>query len=82
MTRVESITVLGSLSLKRTETIRSMTVNNDTLESLSMKIAMTPDPATIDNRVLEHQSLPIAGFQHQGGAWEDPRNIDYVTIYL
>ena len=81
MTHDESITILGSLSLRQTESIRSLTVNNDTLEALSLKIAQNPDPATTDTRVLDHSSLPIAGAQHQGGSWEDPKDMAYVTIH-
>lgn len=74
--------VLGSLSLRCTEVIRSTATNNDVLQASSLRIAMNPDPAAIDNKVMRNVSLPIAGYQHPEGAWSDPESLAYVVVHM
>ena len=72
--------VFGSLSLRSSVTNPTTSTTNDVLGSVSVRASVTNPSTTTTNEVLKTASLPVAGFEHNGGTWEDPEDMSYVTI--
>ena len=72
--------VLGSVSLRAARTIVTSTVTDDVLQSVSLRAARTIETSAVTADVMAHSSLPIAGFKHSGGQWEDPKDMSYVVV--
>lgn len=75
------IIVLGSLSLRGSKQSRTATTN-DVLRAISLRASRTKKTNAASDDVLEHSSVAIAGYVHNGGQWENPRDLSYVVIHV
>ena len=76
------IIVLGSLSLRGSKQSRTTATTNDVLRAISLRASRTSKTNTASDDVLEHSSVAIAGYVHNGGQWENPRDLSYVVIHV
>lgn len=76
------IIVLGSLSLRGSKQSRTTATTNDVLRAISLRASRTSKTNTASDDVLEHSSVAIAGYIHNGGQWENPRDLSYVVIHV
>lgn len=76
------IIVLGSLSLRGSKQSRKTATTNDVLRAISLRASRTSKTNTASDDVLEHSSVAIAGYIHNGGQWENPRDLSYVVIHV
>ena len=76
------IIVLGSLSLRGSKQSRTTSTTNDVLRAISLRASRTSKTNTASDDVLEHSSVAIAGYTHNGGQWENPRDLSYVVIHV
>lgn len=76
------IIVLGSLSLRGSKQSRTTATTNDVLRAISLRASRTKKTNTASDDVLEHSSVAIAGYIHNGGQWENPRDLSYVVIHV
>lgn len=76
------IIVLGSLSLRGSKQSRTTATTNDVLRAVSLRASRTRKTNSASDDVLEHSSVAIAGYVHNGGQWENPRDLSYVVIHV
>ena len=76
------IIVLGSLSLRGSKQSRTTATTNDVLRAISLRASRTRKTNAASDDVLEHSSVAIAGYVHNGGQWENPRDLSYVVIHV
>ena len=76
------IIVLGSLSLRGSKQSRTTATTNDVLRAVSLRASRTKKTNAASDDVLEHSSVAIAGYVHNGGQWENPRDLSYVVIHV
>lgn len=76
------IIVLGSLSLRGSKQSRTTATTNDVLRAVSLRASRTRNTNAASDDVLEHSSVAIAGYVHNGGQWENPRDLSYVVIHV
>lgn len=76
------IIVLGSLSLRGSKQSRTTATTNDVLRAISLRASRTKKTNAASDDVLEHSSVAIAGYVHNGGQWENPRDLSYVVIHV
>ena len=76
------IIVLGSLSLRGSKQSRTTATTNDVLRAISLRASRTSKTNTASDDVLEHSSVAIAGYVHNGGQWENPKDLSYVVIHV
>ena len=76
------IIVLGSLSLRGSKQSRTTATTNDVLRAISLRASRTSKTNTASDDVLEHSSVAIAGYVHNDGQWENPRDLSYVVIHV
>ena len=76
------IIVLGSLSLRGSKQSRTTATTNDVLRAISLRASRTRKTNSASDDVLEHSSVAIAGYVHNGGQWENPRDLSYVVIHV
>lgn len=76
------IIVLGSLSLRGSKQSRTTATTNDVLRAISLRASRTKKTNAASDDVLEHSSVAIAGYVHNGGQWENPKDLSYVVIHV
>ena len=77
------IIVLGSLSLRGSkQQSRTTSTTDDVLRALSLRASRTKQTNAASDDVLEHSSVAIAGYIHNGGQWENPKDMSYVVVYV
>ena len=76
------IIVLGSLSLRGSKQSRTTATTNDVLRAVSLRASRTKKTNAASDDVLEHSSVAIAGYVHNGGQWENPKDLSYVVIHV
>lgn len=76
------IIVLGSLSLRGSKQSRTTATTNDVLRAISLRASRTRKTNAASDDVLEHSSVAIAGYVHNGGQWENPKDLSYVVIHV
>lgn len=76
------IIVLGSLSLRGSKQSRTTATTNDVLRAVSLRASRIRKTNAASDDVLEHSSVAIAGYVHNGGQWENPRDLSYVVIHV
>ena len=75
------IIVLGSLSLRASIAARSTAATDDILRAISLRASISRKTNAASEDVLEHSSVAIAGFVHESGNWQDPKDMSYVIIH-
>ncbi len=76
------IIVLGSLSLRGSKQSRTTATTNDVLRAISLRASRTKKTNAASDDVLEHSSVAIAGYVHNVGQWENPKDLSYVVIHV